>query len=76
MNALNSAQTLHLGVVKEVNRLLLPGSFTSFQVTERNQALDSSYLMLNHDLIVPYTFPKLNNLQAQFFGLNAASPKW
>lgn len=66
MNALNSAQTLHLGVVKEVNRLLLPGSFTSFQVTERNQAHDSSYLMLNHDLIVPYTFPKLNNLSAQF----------
>ena len=38
MNALNSAQTLHLRVVKEVGRLLLPGSFTSFQVTERNQA--------------------------------------
>ncbi len=38
MNALNSAQTLHLKVVKEVRGLLLPGSFTSFQVAERNQA--------------------------------------
>ena len=58
MNALNSAQTWYLMVVKEVIGLLLPGSFTSFQVTERNQGLDISYLMLNHDFIVPYTFPK------------------
>ena len=58
MNALNSAQTLYLRVVKEVIGLLLPGSFTSFQVTERNQGLDISYLMLNHYFIVPYTFPK------------------
>ena len=60
MNALNSAHTLYLRVVKEVIGLLLPGSFTSFQVTERNQGLDISYLMLilNHVFIVPYTFLK------------------
>ena len=60
MHALNSAPALYLMVVKEVIRLLLPGSFTSFQVTERNQGLDISYLMLmlNHGFIVPYTFPK------------------
>lgn len=60
MNALNSAQTSYLMVVKEVIGLLLPGSFTSFQVTERNQGLDISYLMLmlNHGFIVTYPFPK------------------
>ncbi len=57
LNALNSAQTLNLRVVKEVSRLLLPGSFTSFQVTERNQGLDISYLILNHVSIVTYTIP-------------------
>jgi hypothetical protein len=58
MSALNSAQTFYLGVVKEVIGLLLPGSFTSFQVTERNQGLDISYLLLNHAIIVTYTIPK------------------
>ena len=60
MNALNSAQTLHLRVVKEVERLLLPGSFTSFQVTERNRAsiFSTLCLVLNHKFIVPYTFAK------------------
>lgn len=60
MNALNSAQTMHLMVVKEVGRLLLPGSLTSFQVTERNRAsiFPTLCLMLNHKFIVPYTFAK------------------
>ena len=58
MQALNSVQTLDLRVVKEVIRLLLPGSFTSFQVTERNQGLDISYLLLNHVFIVPYAIAK------------------
>lgn len=46
------------GWSRKSSRLLLPGSFTSFQVTERNQGLDISYLMLNHVSIVPYTFLK------------------
>lgn len=77
MNALNSAQTVYLRVVKEVIGLLLQGSFTSFRVTERNQGLDISYLMLmlNHEINCTISFSKIKQQICPIFALNAAPPK-
>lgn len=59
MNALNSAQTLHLRVVKEVGRRTSPARQSyQFPGDGAKPGLDISYLMLNHNLIVPYTFAK------------------
>lgn len=57
--------------------LLLQGSFTSFRVTERNQGLDISYLMLmlNHEINCTIYFSKIKQQICPIFGLNAAPPK-
>lgn len=59
MNALNSAQTLHLMVVKEVGRHTSPArQFYQLPGDGAKPGFDISYLMLNHKFIVPYTFAK------------------
>ena len=58
LDALNSAQAFYLRVVKEVLDFSCQAVLPRFQVTERNQGLSISYLLLNHESIVPYTFSK------------------